>query len=797
MNIWNVLKKNSFLSNYFELKKQNKILMDGMTRPSSNYGYFAGSYHLYPAFPYNRFNLYDFSYNSDVLTAVHNALRRELFRNGIELAKAKDVKEESTSEGETIPKGKTTEEILEFLETVNENQQSIIDVCMEIEDDFSIMDNAFMVFMYEYTFDDGKLKSRELKEILRADPRIMGPILNRYNRPAHDDEDLPLYFCPQHRDQILEGKDKCPKCGNDCWLAYYFKDFQARKIYYSRWEVVFRSKYRPTLRGGFPPTISVWQKTRALFFMDKYIMELYDGKRPPKHGLFFKTNNQAALEKAIGEAHQKIKDDPHWPWIMAVPDSSNGKEFVQFIDFMRSLEDLQHTEMRNEFRRQIGSIYGIEPIFQGDQSNSGGLNNEGLQITVTNRAVEYGQGIYNNYFFKEVIKAIGAKGFSLTLNPSEEQDEMAKLQRQQMSLFNGQLALQLGLEAKYDDDVGEVIITPGELEQQETQDSPLGSTNLRPSRPTGMPPVASSMIELAKAKNRLPFSKLSNTLKKEIENILGKFKKKPSEAELSRALGKVNLKLKRELVKTTDELFKKTYINEMGRVEKEMGINVLFDTIDENTISVLSSQDVLSKAYDGIASNLTNQLNGIIHDAYRDPKGLTVNQITDKIKDLTDISDSRAETIARTETAKVSSAARKNSYSKEESFDTFLFKWIGPNDSRTTDTSKRIKDRTKAGVSWEELVKIIEQESSRDFPEWSVDKNYPVSHYNSRHTFVKIPGSVNKRYEEKERKEMQDQEDILFDQKKKETEERLNLAMKRKEVDLMKDKEKLFKKLNE
>jgi len=462
---------------------------------------------------------------------------------------------------------------------------------------------------------------------------------------------------------------------------------------------------------------------------------------------------------------------------------------------MKGLDELQHVEMRNEFRRQIGAIYGVEPVFQGDVSTSGGLNNEGLQLTVTTRAIEYGQGIYNKNFFPELIKAIGAEGWSLTLNPSEEQDEMAKLTRQNQSLFNGQQALQLGLKARYDSDTGEVVIEDGELEEEEQPmgESPFGQPTTPP-RPTGSPSIGRSKefnSLLKQAKSRPSFSKLSDTLKKELDKFIKRFKRKPNEAELKKAIAKINLKLARELNESTGKLFKRAYLKEMEKVEKELGLNVIFNTIDENALSVLNSQDVLSKAYSGISSNITTELNGIIQEAYRDPKGLSLKQITDKISDVASVADFKAETIARTEMSKVSSAARKVSYSKEQDFNTFLFKWIGPNDNRTTETSKRIKSRTINGVNWNELIGIVKEESSKDFPDWTVNEDFPVSHYNSRHTFIKIPGTT----EKSKRTEMQIAVNKETEQEKKDVNEEFELELKKREIEIMNEKKDLIKKL--
>lgn len=732
MGIWNNIKKNNFITKYINLQKNYKIAMGGMLRPST-YDVYSAGFKVYPKFPYNNAALYDLAYNSDTVTSIHNSLRRELFRNGYDLTEAKNKDEEETSSEQEINPEKDKKKILEFLENVNENRQSITEVMMQIEDDFSIMDDGFMIFLNDYEFtDEGEIipEKTKLREIIRGDPRYMGLIMNNCDRPGYNDDGVMLYTCPVHREQLIEGKDICPVCGAKAYQTFYFSDRTSGTIYFMKDEIVFKSKYRPGTRRGFSPIITSWQKIRTLLFMDSYIMKLYDGQRPPKALLAFKTSNQAGLEKTWSEAKQRAKEDPHLPIVMGIQDSSNGREFVQFIDFMKSLDELQHTEMRNEYRRQIGAVYGVEPIFQGDMSSSGGLNNEGLQLTVTNRAVEYGQGIYNNHFFPAVLNAMGAEGWILALNSNEEQDEMAKLDRQQRSLQNGQLALQLGLEANYDDDSAEVIVKTGDLELMQPENN-IGFPDPNfPSEPSGTPGVS--------AKARPNFSDMSKVLKDKIEEFIKTFKKKPNEEELRKVIAKVNLSLKNELSKKTDGLFKTTYLRESEKIGKELGINITFDNIDRNAINVLTSQKVLTEAYNGIADELTTKLHGIINDAYRDPKGLSVKQITERIKETVDVSDFKAETIARTEISKVSSAARKNSYQKEEDFDTFKFKHIGPADNRTTDTSKRIKNRTKNGVNWSEYVKIVSEESTKDFPDWSVDKDFPTSHYNTRHTFVKL-----------------------------------------------------------
>ncbi len=449
-----------------ELKKKYQIIMDGILSPKNKESFFSQNQNLLPVYPFPIPAIKNLVLESDTIQTIHSSLKKELFRNGYSLEESKDTDEEITTSQEEVNATRewSRYEMLSFLECINDNNQNLKEVCMELEDDFNTWDDAFMVFLMTYGFDaKGEILTADLNQVIRADPNFIGLVLNDRDMPALTNDNKPLTVCPEHRDNLLTDTDKCPRCGLKTYKAYYFSETDSNRIYYFKNEIVHKSKYHPSKRRGFSPVLSVWQKTRTLLFMDKYVMDLYTGQRPPKAGLFFKTSNMDGLNKAWETAKQRAEENPHLPVIMGIPDTSNGQGFVEFIDFMKNLEELQHTEMRNEYRRQIGAVYGVEPIFQNDTSTSGGLNNEGLQVTVTNRAVEYGQSLYNDFFYPAILKAMGVKGWTLTLNPSEEQDEMAKLMRQSQTLDNGLKAVNLGLSAKYSSKTGEVVIEDGEL----------------------------------------------------------------------------------------------------------------------------------------------------------------------------------------------------------------------------------------------------------------------------------------------------------------------------------------------
>lgn len=230
-------------------------------------------------------------------------------------------------------------------------------------------------------------------------------------------------------------------------------------------------------------------------------------------------------------------------------------------------------------------------------------------------------------------------------------------------------------------------------------------------------------------------------LQKAIEEAISKFTDEfgrfPTEDELYKVLEEIDSHLEQNLRDAVKQNFKRVYEKGMDDVGKELGVNVLWTKQDDFALSVLENQPVLQRSFAGLRKELSLKVRDVIRDSIKN-EGLDRRELTRKIQDVTNLAESRAENIARTESSKVMSAARKNSYQKEQDFDKFLFKWIGPDDQRTTKLSKRIKARVGKGATWNNLLKIITEESHRVFPEWTVDPDFPVSHYQSRHTFVRV-----------------------------------------------------------
>ena len=124
---------------------------------------------------------------------------------------------------------------------------------------------------------------------------------------------------------------------------------------------------------------------------------------------------------------------------------------------MDSLDEMQYGAVRDELRMRIAAFYGVSNIFMMDSGKGGGLNNEGMQILVTNRAVEFGQKLYGREVFPRLFKAMGVTDWEMTLYPNEEEDDVTRLRRDEMEVNIAQRMQQLGFQPELTEDAGRDI----------------------------------------------------------------------------------------------------------------------------------------------------------------------------------------------------------------------------------------------------------------------------------------------------------------------------------------------------
>ncbi len=445
-----------------------------------------------PYYPIHERTLFDLAVYSDTLRTIHMQLRKEIFRQGyvIEEKFAKicnecdkefehptDKCDECKSTDLRSPDIEQKKRLLAFVKKCNDNEQDILDVSAELNDDIETVDDGYMLLIKDYYISTDEETKGEIKgsipvELIRTHPNYIRIVADRTGRPGRDMEGKPVLVCINHRDTYHQQGEYCPKCDVKLRPAYYRGEMLGEKyIYYIKGEIKHISKYKPSLTYGFPPILAVWLKVTTLMAQDSYMNKYYTKQRPPRGMLFINTPNMESIKKAWNWMLDMFKQNPHMIPPIAIENPTGGKsgKLVEFIDFMKSPEEMQFIEMRNEFVTKIGAVYGVMPLFQGDLSQSGGLNNEGLQVTVTNRAVEDGQGVYNDGFYPWLLDQLMITDYTLTLEPSEENDEMADEQLMMAKINNAKLMQSIGFEITLNEDKEfefEPTETPVEAPQQ-------------------------------------------------------------------------------------------------------------------------------------------------------------------------------------------------------------------------------------------------------------------------------------------------------------------------------------------
>ena len=341
---------------------------------------------------------------------------------------------------------------------VNANEQSLEDIIRMLERDLEIADNAYLLVLKNYWIDDktGEIDpdKSEIKELIRVDPPQVAMIADSDGRVGYDDKHNPVFVCPkfEHRAKRLTG-DRCDICGTKALKAvvevnsvYSIGIPQPKRVIYGEGEIIWRAgKYRPGLLYGYSPIYAVWSKVMSLSHMDEYIRKYFDKMRPPRGMLVIASRNYETFRKSWDALEQKATEDPYMIHPLLVEsDKPGGKNMAQWLDFTGSLKELEFIAVRKELRMIIGAIYGVLPLYFGELPT--GWSQEGLQVTITNRAIKWGQDILLKSFLAKLAMLRGIEDWELRLKSGEETDRLRDLQIQGVEIENMKSLQGLGFE---------------------------------------------------------------------------------------------------------------------------------------------------------------------------------------------------------------------------------------------------------------------------------------------------------------------------------------------------------------
>ena len=390
--------------------------------------------------------LYDIAQQSVITRTCTTQLKNEVFRRGFDWKKKfsmKCLKCEKEHENDVErcvtcgsnalrkPDEKQLKYAKNFMEGyVNESNQMLIDVLKEMEDDLNIVDDGYIILVKEYYLDgNGDIKLHRIKEIYRGDPVTMGIYADEDGTRGNNG-----FTSLNDRDFISDDQFEVhPENHEKLHPVHYINRVNGEEQYFVKGEVLHFSKYSPSRLYGQSPVLTLFSHITTLIAMENYVNTSYTKSRMPKGLLAVQTRNMESMKTFWRAVKEKMEEDQHFIPVMGI-EADNGKGSIEWIKFMDSLKEMDYVAVKEDLRDRIAAFYGVSKIFMADNSASGGLNNEGMQILVTNRAVEMAQNVYNYYVFPWLTGEFGITDWKLVLPPSEEEDEIAVMRKREIEV---------------------------------------------------------------------------------------------------------------------------------------------------------------------------------------------------------------------------------------------------------------------------------------------------------------------------------------------------------------------------
>lgn len=357
---------------------------------------------------------------------------------------------------------------------VNNNRQSLKLVARQVERDIDIIDAGYALVSRKWKIVElsepdpitGATKralkdteSSEIDEIIRINPSQVSIVASNSGILGVGSDNVPRYICPDyaHRDHTLR-MPVCDICGCEAFNAFLETNAVPYgivnagnyiKMMYSKEEIIWiAGKYYPDILYGNSPIQAVWKKVLSLMYQDEYMWKYFDKDRPPKSLLVIGSRNPESVEAFMERQRQGARIDPFMPRPLMI-NSENVKQGVEFIDLTPNLKEFELIEFRRELRQIISAIYGIQPLFFGEQAKAG-LGNESLQVTITNRTIKYFQRFFNEQFFTQITDLFGIDDWIIKLVDSEEIDQLREEQVRGQKIDNAVKMFGMGFDVETD-----------------------------------------------------------------------------------------------------------------------------------------------------------------------------------------------------------------------------------------------------------------------------------------------------------------------------------------------------------
>ena len=657
-----------------------------------------------------------------------------------------DECEQCGSEDIRDPNVEQRRQAIRFFERVNKEGQSLRELYEMCEGDHGRIGVGMHIIKYDYViargnetmmgnplFESGQVIRKEPDELIRADPKRVVPVTDENGRLGGW-----KWTCPIHREQGLtqqseydDGVTNCPVCESELKeVAYVEKEYAKSSTvekYYFNDEVIDWAHFFPRQHGmdGLSPVHHIWLKQAILHWMDVYAGAFYDpnSDRYPNKFMVVHTTNADAWERNFEKAEDEAEENLYAQQIFTneyATDSSSTPE-LQVVDLMDDELLGQDDKIKKRYKSDIRTQFGVTDVFDSELEDAGGLNNEGLQLEVTDRNIASAQRSMASGPLDELMKRLGFLDYKLAFVPSQDKD----LDDLEQKIRVGSDAVDSGLEAELSS--GELDVKDGEFEEQEDAGGGGGFFGEFDEKSTQTyrfsteeeargAAIALGLDGVHQHEGDWMPGADHETFEEEVDTPLAKTAEKLDDAYEHIVWGEVDTKAEPFWESDIPERI----INKVREAIDNGAIFDSFESVDENSDVVEFFKDKLSER-----------------------ENWSIGRLTSEFSDQFGVPSSDASTLIRTEMASVLGNARQDVYEDlEETMDEEpVFKWVGPDDHRTTEACEWLKEQTNPdyGGTPRTMSKLIELEKEAHEKFFDLDTfRKHVVHPNERHMFTEV-----------------------------------------------------------
>lgn len=552
-----------------------------------------------------------------------------------------DVKECTACGSDSLhaPDPEAKREATRLFESVNPAGQSLRDLAKRCEEDQWTTGVSAIVIQHQYyqattgdLYREGEIYREEPTALHRADPLALHPVVDESGQPGGH-----WWVCPIHREAHTDGPGRCEQCGAERRPVHFVEQERGNDYtYYLRDEVITWAYPHPRLHGldGLAPAAHIWLKQAILQMMDRYAGAFYDSSsdRLPNQFMILHTSNPDHWEAELAKARDENDDysSPIFTNQYSPQDSATPE--VDVIDAMPDELLGQSEATKSQFKSDIRQAFGISDIHDSDLEDASGLNNEGLQLEVTDRSLASQMHDYREGWLDTLMKRLGFDGWRISFLPERDVDA-GELKS---NLEAAALVKQAGGDAEIVD--GRLEVSDFEVDLDDSDDPPSlqGSPNL--------PGVGSPIPDAGGGGGPAALQAEVDTLERAAFELV-------APAAIERKAGP-------------------TYAS-----EEDVPPNV------RNRIR----KAVRTHDFSPVESMSSPRLQDIFETRLTQPQGWSINSLSQHLQSEGLAAD-RAEAIARTEATAILNRAREDAVAdlKADLDETVLHYWDGPQDADTS-----------------------------------------------------------------------------------------------------------------